>query len=212
MKVVLILLTLVMSGCISPQTYVAPGGSSVAYDNLKTPAKRYQVIVDVEFLRNGEAHPAANRELRSHVEQTLLTSGVFTVVADGTRNRIKVLVNNIGDLDDARAKGFKAGLTLGAAGSLIVDAYEFTIEFHDGADNDFHKTYRHELHTAIGNVDPPFEDIQPTTPARGFALVVEQAILNFIGAMQGEGYLGQRIIDGAWLISSTMCLPLEKQS
>jgi hypothetical protein len=185
-------LVLLTTGCISPQSYVAPGMSSATYDDLGPVAEKLAVSLEVEFWRNGQRYPNADQELRVHVERTLVASGVFTLASQQAEKRIKVITNNIGNVDDAWSKGFKAGLTLGAAGSLLKDAYEFTIEYDDGMGTGLHREYKQELYTAIGDVDPPFENVEPTSPAHGFAIMVERTLLEFIRELQVHGQLSLR--------------------
>jgi hypothetical protein len=177
-----------LSGCISVKSYVDPGFGPATYSELRAPLQKHQVRVDVEFQRNGEPFPRASGELRSHVERTLLASGVVQPEVSGVDTVIKVVVNNVADMGDAVAKGFGTGLTFGAAGSTVVDGYEIKISLiADGQQVD--TAYEHALHSTVGNSAPPFQGVEGTTPADAFGKIVEEAVIKFIKDMQARDLL-----------------------
>ena len=186
---ILALLAITLTGCISPKTYVDPSFSKASYEDVAPVKTKYQSTILVEFQRNGQHFSRADSELRGHVERTLRASGVVVPGDPSSIYSIKVVVNNIADMGEAAAKGVGTGLTFGAAGSLVTDYYEATIEFIDENGTKHVGTYKHALHTTIGNKKAPFENVQPTTPADGFGTVVEQTLLNFIKEMQDQGIL-----------------------
>jgi hypothetical protein len=173
------------SGCLTPQAYVDPHYRKASYESIGRLAQPVPVRVDVQFLRNGQPLPAADNELRMPVERTLRASGVFVPATAGIQAAIKVTGNNIADVEAARAKGFRTGLTFGGAGSMVDDNYEFLCVYQkDGEDKQY--SYQHALHTAIGSTERP-AGLTPTTPAEGFARVVEDVMLNFIKDLQDSG-------------------------
>ena len=177
-----------LSGCISAKSYVDPGFGAVSYSEIKSPRNRYAMNVEVEFQRNGTHYPQADQELRSHVERTLRATGIVQPEFGGSDTTIEVVVNNIADLAAAAAKGAGTGLTFGAAGSTVTDAYEVKIVLLiDGKEID--STYQHALHTTIGNADAPFSNVQGTTPADAFGQVVEQVVVKFVRDMQSRNIL-----------------------
>lgn len=178
-----------LTGCVSPKTYVDPSFSKATYDDVKPVENKYSAKILIEFQRNGKPYKRANKEVRGHVERTLRATGVVTPTTDESKASLMVTVNNIADINDAKAKGFGTGLTLGAVGTLVTDYYEIFIEFDDGDGNTFKENYKHALHTTIGNKKAPFEGVEGTTPADGFGTVVEQTLLNFIKDMQSKGIL-----------------------
>ena len=97
-------------------------------------------------------------------------------------------MNNIADLDEAAAKGFGTGLTLGAAGSAVTDFYDIKIELYMGDEPPLTKTYKHAIVTTIGNKPAPL-DVEPTTVSDAFGKVVEDAMLNFVKEMQAQNLL-----------------------
>lgn len=178
-----------LTGCISPKTYVDPAYSKATYNDIKAVSDPYASNLVIEFQRNGEHFQRADKELRKHVERVLQQSGVITLGPDTSPYSLKVVVNNIADMGDAAAKGFATGLTFGAAGTLVTDYYEATFEFTDKDGKAHTGSYKHALHTTIGNQDAPFENVQSVTPAGAFGIALEQMLLNFLKEMQDQGVL-----------------------
>ena len=177
-----------LTGCLSMKSYVDPGFDSVKYSDIQSPSNKYAMNVDVEFRRNGERFERAEGELRSHVERTLRASGIVQPEFGGAETTILVIVNNVADLASARAKGFGTGLTFGATGSTVVDAYEIQILLKVNG-KELESSYQHALHSTVGNADAPFANVTSTTPADAFGKVVEEAILKFINDMQKQNIL-----------------------
>lgn len=178
-----------LTACVSAKTYVDPSFSKASYNDILPVAEKYETKIQVEFQRNGKPFEKANQEVLGHVERTLRATGVIKPSPDQSKISVKVVVNNIADLGKAAAKGAGTGLTFGAAGSLVSDYYEITIELTDSQGTKVTEKYQHALHTTIGNKKAPFDNVQATTPADGFGKVVEQTLLNFIKDIQAKGML-----------------------
>lgn len=174
------------SGCVSSKSFVDPTFGKVTYNDLEPPANPHRLNITAEFQRNGVHLPEVDSELYGHVERVLRASR-FAVPAQGeSESKIYVVVNNIADLEKARAMGFGTGLTFGAAGSWVTDYYEMKVELVLG-ETTFNKSgYKHQLHTTIGNKKGP-EGVPPVTAAAGFATIVEQLLLNFLSDLYKEG-------------------------
>ena len=69
----------------------------------------------------------------------------------GSADQLDVVLDNVGDLGDAAAKGAKTGLTFGASGSQVTDGYVLTATFRPVGKEPVTKIYRHALHSTIGN-------------------------------------------------------------
>jgi hypothetical protein len=188
--VMLICLSIVMTGCISAKSYVDPKYGPVSYADAKKPAKPHDVKIDVEFQRNGEHIPRVDKELRANVEKVFINSGVVAPSANATDITIKVTCNNIADLKGAMAKGFGAGLTFGAAGTAVTDFYQITIGLKQG-NTVVEKKYDHAIHTTIGNKAAPVQGVAPVKPVEAFGGVIEDVILQFITEMQSKNVLAQ---------------------
>ena len=176
-----------VSGCVSVKAYVDPQYHKASYETVQRLATPLPVKVDVQFQRNGEAFPSADNELRGHVERTLRATGVFAPSPTVTTPVISVTANNFGDTGAAAAKGVGTGLTLGLAGSMVDDNYEFSCAFNDGA-NVQKLTYKHIIHSTVGLHEPP-AGLTPTTLADAFGKVVEDVILNFVKDLEDKGVI-----------------------
>lgn len=177
-----------LAGCIAPKAYVDPNYVKVTAADVKSVAKKHPAKIAVEFRSNGEPKPAVHDMLKAKVENALRSTGVLEVDPTATAFSLTVTVNNIADTSSAASKGFMTGLTLGAAGSVVTDFYDITISYTD-ASGQQQKTYKHALHTTIGNQDAPFPNVAPTTIDAGFDAILQQVILNFVSDMQKEGKL-----------------------
>jgi hypothetical protein len=177
-----------MFGCLSTNSYVDPQYRNASYDDINPVVNKYHAKIDVEFQRNGKHYPRADQECRSHIERVFRATGVIIPASNGSEIRIKVVVNNIADIDEAVAKGFGTGLTFGAAGSAVTDFYDIKIEFYMGDAAPLTKTYKHAIVTTIGNKPAPL-NVEPTTVSDAFGKVVEDAMLNFVKEMQAQNLL-----------------------
>ncbi len=183
------LLAGLLTGCITPKSYVDPSFAKASYNDIKAVDKKYESLVQIEFQRNGEPLEQVEDEVRGHVERTLRATGVITPNNKDAKFTLKVTVNNVADMGEAFTKGFGTGLTFGAAGSTVTDYYEIEIVYTNESGSVIKENYKHALHTTIGNADAPIEGVKETTMAAGFGTIVEQTILNFIADMQKTGEL-----------------------
>jgi len=181
LKVVIVIASVnMLSACISSRAYVDPQYRSVGYDSIQRLSTPVPVKLETRFQRNGQPFPAADEELRRHIERTLRASGVFTPTTDANVSvTLDVTANNIADLAAAGIKGFGTGLTYGAAGSVVNDNYEFSFTLRNGTKQQIQTVYQHAIHTTIGNAADP-AGVTPTTPADAFGRVVEDVVLNFV--------------------------------
>lgn len=108
-----------------------PSFVEASYSDIESVTDKYKTQIVVEFHRNGKPFGRGNKEVRGHVERTLRATGVVTPSMKDSTVLIKVVVNNVGNMGNAAAKGFGTGLTFGAVGSLVTDYYEIKIELTD---------------------------------------------------------------------------------
>jgi hypothetical protein len=168
------------SGCLGLKAYVDPQYHRADYATIPRPARPVPLDLSCEFERNGQPFPAAEPELRVSLERTLRASGVFDPGGGaGAPARLHVVANNLADVGAAAAKGFGTGLTLGAVGSRVDDNYEFSFDYTPPRGSAVRATYRHVIHSVVGNADGP-PGLAPTTFADAFARVVEDVTLNFL--------------------------------
>jgi len=179
---VLFLFASLLSGCISPKSYIDPKYAAISEADLKQLEERHIVSLDVEFMRNGERFESVDEELKSKVEMALVKSGVVSLAENEQPIKLKVVCNNIADIEAAVAQGFGTGLTLGLSGTAITDYYEIHIEMTQGG-TILEKKYEHALHSTIGNKAAPFP-VEPISPEAAFEGVIEDVIFEFIKEMQ----------------------------
>ena len=95
--------------------------------------------------------------------RTLETSKLFAYVTftpGDSIDRMDVVMNNVGDVGEAVAKGVGTGLTLGLAGSMVTDGYFFTATYQAVGKEPVRKVYKHALHSTVGNAKDP-EGLEP---------------------------------------------------
>jgi hypothetical protein len=175
-----------VTGCLSSKSYVDPQYRKAMYSDINHVETKYKANIDVEFQRNGKHFSSVDNELRGHVERVFRATGVVVPATEAVDLKIKVVANNIADISAARNKGFVTGLTFGVAGTCVTDFYEIIIEYQNGGPKE-RLTYKHAIHTTIGNSPAPIP-VEPT-PGNAFAKVVEDVILNFVKEMQQRGKL-----------------------
>jgi hypothetical protein len=176
-----------LSGCISTKSFIDPTMPRVGYDDVKRAGEPLRLRLVVQFQRNGAPFPGADPTLRENAERVLLASGVI-VPDPQAAGEIRVVVNNIADLAQARRRGFGTGASLGIAGNTVTDAYEMSVTISRGGKVAQREGIKHALHTAIGNVSLP-PNLETTDLANGFARVFEQMMLRALTDLQRSGEL-----------------------
>lgn len=183
-----ILSCLALAGCIAPKSFVDPSVQKVSYEDLNKRIEPLKLTLVVEFQRNGQSFPKANPLLKDSAERVLRGTGIITPVNDQATGEVKITVNNIADVGAAAAKGFGTGLTLGLAGSTVMDAYEMTISITANGKTASRSAIKHALYTAIGNTTLP-PGVETVPPNVAFERVLEQMILRALQDMQKTGEL-----------------------
>lgn len=181
--VVSVVILLLVSACSN--SYVDPSYGKVSYDDLtpRTPPLEWQL--ETEFQRNGVAFPKADELLFTHLKRVIHTSKIAIPTTSSTAPKLKIVLNNIADLDSAIAKGFGTGLTFGLAGSLVTDYYEMEITLTDGDAIIKNSVYKHAIHTTVGNARGLI-GVKPVSVSIAFSNVFEQLILNALKDIEDE--------------------------
>jgi len=180
---------LLLDGCTS--SYVDPVYKDVTMADLKAPQQRYRIRLTTEFQTNGSPNSYANRLFRQRVEEALNKTGVVQIVADndsGPAAGMHLVMNNVGNLGDAAAKGFGTGLTFGLVGSLVTDGYEFLASYTPTGGSAISRNYKHAIHTTIGNAEGP-SDLPPLSVDAAFERVVSDLVMVFVRDLQQQGLL-----------------------
>jgi len=178
----------VLSGCITPQAYVDPAYRKATFESVKQSAAPIPVKLQIEFQRNGAPYPKAEKHLKPMVEQVLAKSGVLTPSEDpSVTYSFNVRVNNIADIEAAKAKGFKTGLTFGGSGTVVDDNYEIKCTYAGKTGKKRDVNYQHAIHTAIGNTKERPQGLTPMKINDAFTKVVEDSVLNCLQNLQLSG-------------------------
>jgi hypothetical protein len=186
-------LALSSTACLSMKAYPDPQFHKASYDTLGTFNAVMPVRLDVMFQRNGKDMPRAVKQVRPLIESALQKSGAFSLSTDASAPSLRITINNVADMGEAAKKGFLTALTFGGKGSTVDDFYEAKIEFGSG-NNLVQKTYKHVLHSTIGNAAAPVQGVPPVTVLAGFGIVVEDITLNFIKDLKDDGKISQRSV------------------
>jgi hypothetical protein len=187
--ILITLAALASSGCITVKSYVDPAGHRASFNDVHRVSPPYQLAVRVEYQLNGKERPRAIHSLQDHVERSLRASGV-AVPYDGTgtaAGELLVIVNDVGNVAGAAAKGFGTGLTFGLVGSEVADHFEVTIRLTQGT-SVFEHQYQHALISTVGLHSAP-AGMSPVSPAEGINRIADDVLLNFLQDAQAEGKL-----------------------
>ena len=119
--------SIITSGCISQKSYLDPNIPKVSYEDIKRSNEPLKLKLSTEFQRNGEHYEKVDVILKDNSERILRGTGVIIPSAEAIDGEIIIVCNNIADLGAASGKGSGAGLTLGAVGNTVTDAYEMSL-------------------------------------------------------------------------------------
>ena len=115
------------------KSYVDPQLPKIGYGDLLSARDPQPLLLTMAFHRNGSpASLGASRardEVRTVLEHSKLFPAVVMEKSTAPGGQLDVVLDNVGDLNDAAAKGAKTGLTFGASGSQVTDGYVFTATF-----------------------------------------------------------------------------------
>jgi len=179
------------SGCISTTSYVDPELPKIAYTSLKPPTQARPVQVFFEFQTKETTNAAATEKLRPKVVATLEQSKLFSEVVTAPKTadqKLFITVNNFPVTKDAASKGVGVGLTFGLVGTMVTDGYLMETIYRAPSQQEVKKTYRHALHTTIGNAPGP-PGLKGMTPQEAFDKALEEMLLNLLNDLSREGRL-----------------------
>jgi hypothetical protein len=185
------LIALATSGCLSTKSYLDPQFRRATLVDVKPSDNPVSVLVEASFQVNGENEPAVDKLVLNAVIKVMRATKVFSSIAlnkqPNTPN-LKIVVNDIGDMGAAGAKGFGTRLTYGLVGSEVVDNYEMTATYTPAGGSPITKIYKHALHSTFGvHTAPPGMEQVPRELA--FDQIMEDMLLNLFCDLQKEGAL-----------------------
>lgn len=184
---------LLLNGCIAPKSFVDLKYRDATAADLRPKDPPVAVVLEPEFQLNGKPRNAQAKLVRAAVVKALDAARVLAVVPGNpppgaAAGRLRVVVNDIADLGDAASKGFVTGLTFGASGTEVVDAYEMTVTVELPGRSRIERRYQHAIHTVIGAHEPP-QHMEQLPLSSAFERVVQDMIFNCIRDLQKDGVL-----------------------
>jgi hypothetical protein len=187
----LLLVPLSLSACIAPTSYVDPDFPQSDLARLAPNREPKPVALLVEFKSKGATRATATQTVRSRIFEIMGTSkqfGAIEIDQPTTDRRLFITIDNVGDTGDAKAKGFATGLTLGLVGNTVTDLYVMQTAFQVPGRPPINGSYKHALHTTIGNASGP-PGLQGYTIADAFNRVLDQLIAKLITDLAQQGAL-----------------------
>lgn len=178
-----------LQGCLSPHLYVDPRFHKANYSDLARVEPPYLFSIRVQYQVNSVERPRAHPAALDHIERSLRATGVVAPyegrgTADG---ELLVIINDVGNMGAAAAKGFATGLTFGLAGNQVEDSFHVTIRLTRSA-TIVERTYDHALVTTIGLHSTP-EGMKRVSAAVALNQIADDVVLNFLKDMQDSGDL-----------------------
>lgn len=147
-----------LSGCLAPKMFLDPTLPKADKADVIAVAAPQPVHLLYEFQTRGSPNARATNATKERVAAAVKESGLFSEVSDQAREnqrRLTIVINNVPLTDDAGSKGFGVGLTFGLVGTVVTDGYECTATLSSPGAEPVVYTYKHAIHSSIGNTAPP---------------------------------------------------------
>jgi len=168
-----------LSGCLAPRMFVDKTLGDVPAAERVTVAEKRPVQLLFQFQTDGKPNARATEYLTKKTTELVTASGHFSQVSTSPVQGgalLSVTINNIGQAD-AASKGFATGLTLGLAGSSVVDSYVAKVSYSSSAGAaPVTKERKHQIYTLIGAGDAPASGIPVKNADEGVTMVVRQML------------------------------------
>lgn len=167
-----------LSACISPHSYVDGSLGEPHYADFKKPAAPQPIQLIVEFKTKGVTNARVTDYAKPRVYEQVSQSGLFSNVSYDpvpSGRKLLVSINNISLTDNAEAKGFGVGLTLGLVGTMVEDGYECTASYVEPGHEPVTRVVKHAIYTTIGNASGP-QGLQPMPVQQAGATVIRQMV------------------------------------
>ena len=178
------------SGCLRFKSYVDADAGGANYSLLRRPASPKPVALAVEFQTNGKKNARGVKVVRPQVERILRASGLVTMdPGNEGAGKMTVVVNNVGNLGKAAVQGAATGLTLGAAGSRVVDGYELRAVYQPpGGSATYNKQASGRLVSTIGLKSAP-PGMTEVPLVEGVNRILEDMLIKVLIEFQRDGTL-----------------------
>lgn len=171
-------LTLSLSACLAPHSYVDQSLGEPNSAQLKKSANPQSIQLLVEFQTKGVANAQATEALRPRVYEQVSQSGLFSRVSYDpvpSGRKLSITLNNVPLTDNVAAKGFGTGLTFGLIGTMVTDGYICTTHYLEPGHDPVTTTVKHAIHTTIGNASGP-EGLQRMSVQEASATMLRQIV------------------------------------
>ncbi|KFG98066.1 hypothetical protein GQ56_0107260 [Burkholderia paludis] len=171
-------MTLALSACLAPHSYVDKSLGEPHYADFKKSETPQPIQLLVEFQTKGVANARVTEALRPRVFEQVSQSGLFSRVSYDpvpSGRKLSITVNNIPLTDNVAAKGFGTGLTLGLVGTMVTDGYVCTTNYLEPGHDPVTTTVKHAIHTTIGNASGP-EGLQQMSVQEASATMLRQIV------------------------------------
>lgn len=167
-----------LTGCATH--YVDGNTKEIAAASYRKPADPKPVQLLFEFQTKGALNARVTDLMKTQVLDQVKSSGMFSRVDDKPVDGgglMSITLNNVPLSDDAFAKGFATGLTLGLAGNQVTDGYICTIKYtSDQQKEPLVKLARHAIHTTVGAKGAPPNSIKSDSIQDAVKLMSRQVV------------------------------------
>jgi hypothetical protein len=180
--------TALLGGCAS--AYLDAGTKEVPPAQFKKPANPGPVQLLFDFQTKGVSNAQATSMLRERVVAQVKASGLFSEVGSAavpSGAMLSITLNNVPMSDDAFAKGFLTGLTLGLAGTQVGDGYVCTATYHaPGSEKPLVKRARHAIYTTVGATGGPANAVKMPDHKEAAFQMTTQVVSNVLNDLSQD--------------------------
>jgi hypothetical protein len=184
--------SVLLSGCLAPKMFLDPTLPKAGKADVVAVAAPQPVHFLYEFQTRGSPNARATNLTKEKVTATVKESGLFSEVSEQAREnqrRLTLVINNVPITNDAGAKGFGVGLTFGLVGAVVTDGYECTATLSAPGAEPVVYTYKHAIHSSIGNTAPPMGLTAEESPTIAVHKLVEQLTWSALRDLSKAGRL-----------------------
>ena len=187
--VAVVLAASLLSGCYKPpRAHIDTSVPVVGYDDVPRPPRPQRVFVSFEFLQNGLRHLAGEAGVRPIVLQVLRGTGMFLHDEDAPDGRMRVVLNDIGDVEAGQAQALLREFVplTGLLNATLTDRYEMSVTVTQGGVTRSVAGLKHTLYLVMGVQDLP-PGAQPVPIPVAVQQIVETLLLTALRDLQQVG-------------------------
>lgn len=189
----LLVLIVLCSGCINLKTYVPPAEDPDSLSAIIGDNSGPSIGVLVDFQRQGEDFPEAQKQARESVFRTLKEVKIFKHVLSGTFGSdaiVTVVINNTDEItpSDYNIIDLQSHLLPNDIG--ITDEYLISLNYQSVADPDIKVSsiYKHSIISTISGNEAPY-NLQPTPVEQVFEKVIDDVVRSFLLDLEKQGII-----------------------